>query len=70
MSDVHCKRCGESIKLKHLVRARESKHRPPDLCYSCLCAEKNKRSPSERKIELAKRRAREREMAKEGTADG
>lgn len=61
LSEKKCRDCGKNIKLKHLQRAKDCGHRPPDHCYACLCAKKNKKTPRERKIELAKRRARERE---------
>jgi hypothetical protein len=70
LSDRRCKDCGEQIKLKQLIRAEENKHRPPDLCYDCICITLRKQTPRERKVELAKRRARERESAKKGTTDG
>ena len=67
MSDKHCKQCQQPLKLKHLVRAAEGKHRPPDFCYTCLrTKKKGKKTSRERKIELAKKRAREREAAKKG----
>jgi hypothetical protein len=70
MSDRTCKKCGDPIKLKHLIRAKENKHRPPDLCFNCDCAETQTPTPRERKITLAKQRAREREAAKKGFTDG
>lgn len=70
MSDRRCKKCGDPIKLKHLIRAQENKHRPPDLCFDCDCGERRKPTPRERKIEAAKRKARAREAAKNGSSTG
>jgi len=55
--------------LKNVIRARENDHRPPDLCYACLTAKRNKKTSRQRKIELAKKRAREREAQKKGLTD-
>jgi len=64
MSSNVCRSCGKGIKQKHLQRAKDCGHKPPVLCYSCTCAEKKKKSPRERKIELSKRKARERDKIK------
>jgi hypothetical protein len=54
-----------------MIRAKENNHRPPDHCYDCLRKQVNKKTSRERKIVLAKKRAREREAAKKGlTGDG
>lgn len=60
-SGHYCKQCDASIKLKHIYRAMDNKHQPPDHCYSCLSKKKGKKTSRERKVELAKQRARERE---------
>jgi len=70
MGDKRCKRCEEPLKLKHLLRAKENHHRPPDFCYPCLRETQGKKSSKERKIELAKKRAREREALKKGLSGG
>jgi len=71
MSNKHCKQCEQPLKLKHLVRAEENNHHPPDLCYPCLCKKQGRKTSRERKVELAKRRARKREAAQKGlSGDG
>lgn len=70
MSTKRCNQCDEPIKLKHIIRANENEHRPPDFCYICLTKTKRKKTSRERKIELAKKRAREREAAKKGLSGG
>jgi hypothetical protein len=61
LSSKACRSCGKGIKQKHLQQAKACGHKPPDLCYLCMCETKNKKTPRERKIELSKRKARERE---------
>jgi hypothetical protein len=68
LSSVTCSKCGTAIKLKHVQVAREYGHRPPDLCYACLCGKKRKKPSRQRKIERAKAKQREREKAKRGEA--
>ena len=70
MSDKRCKQCKEPLKLKHIQRAKKNDHRPPDLCYPCLCGSTGKKTARERKIILAKERARKREAAAKGLSGG
>jgi len=52
--------------LKHLLVASKRRHQPPEYCYKCLCKKKDKKTSRQRKVELAKKRAREREKLAKG----
>jgi len=64
LSDRRCRDCGMKIKKKLVLVASANKHKPPEVCYRCLCLKKNKKTARERKVILGKERARAREALK------
>lgn len=68
MGEKACSACGTAIKLKHTQVANRLKHKPPTLCYACLCRTKKKKTSRERKVEIAKKRQQEREALARGIA--
>jgi hypothetical protein len=68
MSSKRCTTCEQPIKLKHIKVASKNGHEPPALCYACLRRTKKKKTSRQRKVELAKKRQRERDKLKRGIA--